>query len=634
MREIENLHLERLEKILFNDPIGTPPWLRDAPRKCRDRYSNIQLTDQFKSAINAFDDEDNPKPFELFVLGEGKFGKSTIVNCLLGEELSKVQGLPETRCFHRYVFKNNPNKYTKLFLKTKPEIHDWLTSQLKEGKEVKDLYEILEYQVSHNLAQELVKEDVFKQEQGGYEQAIYEIERDVKRNDFSPFKREIRIVDTQGLDQIFPDDIRSAIQSNESSSRESSRNWMRDTPRGLHLDWQFRRCDAVLWCINAKRLGSAATREYLSYFSDYSKKIVIALTHIDIARNDREHERLIAKAREMYSQYSDTIIPVNGRAAWESISNPDQMGYENSGMKFLVNKLVDVSDRDGVRVRNVARYKGLRQTEKQYRNALNILRRDYIALKEKHSHDLRLVNISRENIKKELLKIAKKRGSEVLNEILAGVDLITMKDDVNEAESKLKINSKSRIFRDYILDILERFLLSEISKLNDGITPYQIPSFDADGERSGHAVSHYVDTLYVELEITLPSPRLQLSDLWGKFANFVDGFLGLFSDEAKRRKAQRLITLQLGIRDELLESWEEFIRDAEENISRETNRQYENILDSIDRVMEKIKSDLGGNLPQTISEINHSLSGIAVPNVIINEILKMFKKDYGLNSFY
>ena len=633
MREIENLHLERLEKILFNDPAGSPSWLRGAPHKCRDRYSNIQLTDQFKAAINAFDDEDNPKPFELFVLGEGKFGKSTIVNCLLGEELSKVQGLPETRCFHRYVFKNNPNDYTKLFLKTKPEIHDWLTSQLKQGKEVKDLYEILEYQVSHSLARELVKEDTFKQEQGGYEQAIYEIERDVKRNDFSPFKREIRIVDTQGLDQIFPDDIRSAIQSNESSSRESSRNWMRETPRGLHLDWQFRRCDAVLWCINSKRLGSAATQEYLSYFSDYSKKIVIALTHIDIARNDRDRERLMTRAHEMYSQYSNTIIPVNGRAAWESISTPDPMGYESSGMKLLVNKLVDVSDRDGVRVRNVARYKGLRQTEKQYRKALNILSHDYIALKEKHSNDLRRVNSSKANVKKELLKRAKKRGSEVLKEILAGVNLITIRDDVNEAESKLKINSNSRKFRDYILDLLDRSLLSEISKLNDIITPYQIPSFDADGERSGHAISHYVDTMYVEIEITLPSPRLQLSSLWDRFKDGLDSILVWFSDEAKIRKAQRLRNLRTGIEKELRESWEKFIRDAEENISRETNRQYENILDSIHSVMEKIESDSGGTLPQTISKIEHSLSGIAVPNVIISEMLKTFKKDYSLDSF-
>ena len=625
MRESENLHQERLERILFTGPSGTPIWLREASRNCKDRYSKIQLTDQFKAAINAFDDDDNPKPFELFILGEGKFGKSTIVNCLLGEELSKVQGLPETRCFHRYIFKDNPSEYTNLFLRTKPVMHNWLTSKLEKGKPVKELFEILEYQASHRLARELVKQDVSKQEKGGYEQAIYEIERDVKRNDFSHFKREIRVVDTQGLDQLFPDDIKSAVQTNEVSTRESCHNWMRNTPRGLHLEWQFRRCDAVLWCINSKRLGSAATLEYLSYFSDYSKKIVIALTHIDIARNDRERERLMAKAHEKYAMYSDTILPVNGKAAWESILNRDHSGYGDSGMRDLVNKLTDICDKDGVRVRNIARYKGLRQTEKQYRNALDFLRIDYIALVEKHSKDLKLVKNNQDKTKNEILRIAKKQGLDVLKEILSGVVLITLTDDINEAENKLKINSKSRVFKDYLFGVLDKVLLPELSSLNDSITPYQVPSFDADGERAGHAISHYVDNLSIKFEITLPTPRLELSSLWDRLANAFDSILSIFSDDAKRRKQQRVIDLHNGIHDQLVKSWDNFLQKVEENISKETDSQYENLLNSIHSVMDKITSDAGGTLPQTINKIEDALSGVAMPNVFISKILHTFK---------
>lgn len=633
MKENENLHLERLERILFTDPAGTPVWLKVAPRNCKDRYSKIKLTDQFKSAINAFDDEDAPKPFELFVLGEGKFGKSTIVNCLLGEELSKVQGLPETRCFHRYIFKDNPSDYTNLFLRAKPVMHDWLTSQLERGTPVRELFEILEYQASHSLARELIKQDVAKQEKGGYEQAIYEIERDVKRNDFSHFKREIRVVDTQGLDQLFPDDIKTAIKSNEVSSRESCHKWMRETPRGLHLEWQFRRCDAVLWCINSKRLGSAATLEYLSYFADYSKKIVIALTHIDIAKTSRERERLMAKAWEKYCHYSNAILPVNGKAAWESIVKRDDSGYHDSGMYDLVDKLVDICDKDGMRVRNIARYKGLRQTEKQYRNALSILRRDYIALAEKHSQDLKVVKNNQHKIKNKILQNSIEKGSAVLNEILSKVPLITLQDDISDAESKLNINSKSRIFKDYIYDVLDQVLLPELSSLNERITPYQVPDFDADGERAGHIISHYVDTLYIEFDIDLPTPGLQLSSLWDRLADKFDGFLGLFSDEAKRRKQQRVIDLQNGIHNRLIESWEDFLQEAEISISDETDRQYENLLNSIHQVMEKITNDAGGTLPQTISEIEDALSGVAVPNVLLSKMIKTFKHEYCMDSF-
>lgn len=633
MKESERTHLEAVERILFTDPTGTPAWLKEAPKSCMKKYSEIRLTDQFKAAINAFDDEDHPKPFELFVLGEGKFGKSTIVNCLLGEELSKVQGLPETRCFHRYIFRDNPSNSTNLFLRTRPVMHDWLTSQLGKGRPVKDLFEISQFQTSNALAQTLIKQEVSRQERKSYEQAIYEIERDVQRNEFSPFKREIRVVDTQGLDQIFPDDVKSAISSDDETSRESCHKWMRDTARGLHLEWQFRRCDAVLWCINSKRLGSAATLEYLSYFSEYSKKIVIALTHIDIARNDRERGRLMAKAQEKYSEYADLILPVNGKAAWESIVSRDQVGYTESGMRDLVNTLIDVCDRDGVRVRNISRYKGLRQTEKQYRNALGILRRDCIALAEKHSQDLKLVKNSKNNTGSEIQRIARKQGSNLLQEMLPGISLITLKDDYQSAENKIRINSQSRIFRDYIHEILDKALLPEIGRLNDQITPYQIPSFDADGERAGHMISHYVDVLHIDLYLSLPTPELHLSSLWDRIADKFDAVLGIFSDEAKRRREQRVIDLQNRIRDQVEKSWESFLLEVEDNVSREIDRQFQNLFDSIEQVMDKITSDAGGTLSETVNKIENALSGVAVPNVIIQKMLQAFKNEYGLDSF-
>jgi len=627
MKKSENHHLKQLEHILFTTITGSPPWLKEARLNCENRYNKIQLTDQFKAAINAFND-DNNKPFELFVIGEGKFGKSTIVNCLLGQELSKVQGLPETRCFHRYVSKDNPSEYTTLFLKPKPVMHDWLISQLGDGKRVKELYEIFEYKAPHELAKNLVSQDVLKQEKGGYEQAIYEIERDIQNNASSHFKTEIRIVDTQGLDQIFPDDIKSTVSLHESSSRESCRNWMHDTPRGLHLDWQFRRCDTVLWCVNSKRLGSAATLEYLSYFSDYSKKIVIALTHIDIAKTEKSRDRLITKAQELYSQYSDTIIPINGKEAWESIINSDQDNSRKSGLSSLVENLIDICDRNGEKNRNISRYKGLRQTEKQYRNALDILRSDYISLEEKYSNDLELVNKNRDKTKKKILDFVKKRGSIILREMLAEIVQITIKDDLNDVEHKLKINSKSRTFRDYIFLIMDQYLLPEINLLDDRITPYQIPSFDADGERAGYIMSHYVDACEINMVIILPTPQLQSSSTWDKFADFFDSWIVMFSDEAIRRKQNRVNKLQKEISTDLKISWDIFLEDVEKIIVRESDRQFENLTDSIDQVMNKITRDVGDTLPQTINKIDSSLSGVAVPNIFISKLLKTFKNEF------
>jgi len=625
-------HVKQIERILFSGVSGTPEWLKKAPLKCGERYKDIQLTDQFKAAISAFEDDKSPKPFELFVLGEGKFGKSTIVNCLLGQELSKVHGLPETRCFHRYIFRDSPSEFTNLFLRTKTKEHDWLTSKLDDGIPVKDLFEISRYRVLHSTALSLVKEENNRLQRGSYEQAIYEIEREVKKNDLSKFQRDIRIVDTQGLDQLFPDDLKSALQSNETSSRESCHNWMRESPRGLHLEWQFRRCDAVLWCINAKRLGSAATLEYLDYFSDYSKKIVIALTHIDIARSDREKDRLLSKAREKYGKYSDIIIPVNGKASWESVQKNDLSSYRSSGMSGLANHLIDLCDKDGTRVRNISRYKGLRQTERQYRNAISILKDDLFVIERKYKEDISVVASSQAKIKQKLLNLALKRGEAVRAEVLSGVIDISIWDSVSEAESKLKIHSKSRMLREYLSGLLEDILVKNISSLNESITPYHVPSFDADGEKSGNAVSHYVDTLRIDFKIDLPYPKLKLAGLLDKLKDVLDGFLSIFSKEAEKRKEQRLKDLQVAIYRQVDESWDQFHVDIEDNLNRETERQFDSLFNAIKAVMDKICRDAGGTVPATIRKIDHALEGVAVPNVVISKMLSVCKNQFYLKK--
>ncbi len=206
-------HYRNLERALFA-PGGTavPEWLMEGVRECQDRYADIKLTDQFKAAINSFDDEGAPKPFELFVVGEGKFGKSTIVNCLLGEEQSKVHGLPETRCFLRYVVSDRPSDKARVYLRAKRGVHDWILERAGRGVPVKELFDLLEHTVSLKTARELLDGEIDRLDGAGYEPAIYEIERDVLRTQHTAFRNPIRVVDTQGLDQLFPDELRRSDQ--------------------------------------------------------------------------------------------------------------------------------------------------------------------------------------------------------------------------------------------------------------------------------------------------------------------------------------------------------------------------------------------------------------------------------------
>ena len=122
-------HCAAIETHMFGT-MEAPGWLASSVRDCQSRYQGLSLTEEFQSAVNAFAVAPKRKPFELFVVGEGKFGKSTLVNCLLGEELSRVRVLPETRCFLRYVLTNMPDQIARLYVRPKQGVQDWLLKSL------------------------------------------------------------------------------------------------------------------------------------------------------------------------------------------------------------------------------------------------------------------------------------------------------------------------------------------------------------------------------------------------------------------------------------------------------------------------------------------------------------------------
>ena len=135
------LHRSAVENIFFLNAGGnTPIWLTRQADACSRRYGDLRLIPEFRSALNAFSDN-TFKPFELFVLGEGKFGKSTLVNAMLGEARSKSRGLPETRCFLRYVITDKPRNTTRMYLRLQRDTHDWINRLVGQGKAVPDLFE-------------------------------------------------------------------------------------------------------------------------------------------------------------------------------------------------------------------------------------------------------------------------------------------------------------------------------------------------------------------------------------------------------------------------------------------------------------------------------------------------------------
>ncbi len=617
MKNVES-HYKNLERALFAPGgLAVPEWLRDGVRDCQERYADIRLTDQFKSAVNSFDDGGTPKPFELFVVGEGKFGKSTIVNCLLGKEQSKVRGLPETRCFLRYVVCNRPTDEARIFLRAKRGMHDWILERVGKGVPVKELFEMLEYRVDIRTAQELLEGEIERLDRGGYEPAIYEIEREVGRFQHTAFRNPIRVVDTQGLDQLFPDELRNSTQRmGDDTTAERFIQWMNNSPRGKHLEWQFRRCDAVLWCVNAKRIGSASTVASLRYFSGYAKKIVIALTNVDIARNEGERARLIEAATKKYGIYSNRIIPVNGLAAWNGISGEDESMLAESGFGDLVHVLGDICEVEGIKVRNMSRYSGLRQTESQFRLVLRALSVVYCELRQKYDSDKARVICSLEKDWKTVSDAITYTGNSVGRDIRSRIGSIEFRDERSEVDRKLDHSTEVARLSSFVRSQIDKVLIVNVAAQSRLTTEYRLPAFDADGKMSGSMFSIAPESRAAAISIEIPHFQFVLGDLFDNAIDWMDEKLGWVAggkDASKQRREQRLQERRKHIDEVFAAEWDRHTKNTLIQVKNETVRQYQSLHDAIELVFRRIEQHIGGSVENADQRIRVALEKMAVP---------------------
>ncbi len=246
----------------------------------------------------------NDAPFEVFVVGEGKFGKSTFINALLGHPVAPVDFLPKTWCFNRYIAKHNPSPMVKVFVsrdfdRYRADLRRWLQSPIGESRG------LLVFEVPRTTADEIIQqeEQIFAkaaQRQTGiddysfYVSPIMEMEWEVP--DDRAILPGIRLVDTQGINQL-----------------RQSRDHVH------YLKWQFSRADAVIWMMSAERLNSSATRQELNEAQRYSKRIILVVNRWDKI----EHaDRVRQLCERLYAGHVTSIVYFSAVTAVVS-ANPD-----------------------------------------------------------------------------------------------------------------------------------------------------------------------------------------------------------------------------------------------------------------------------------------------------------------------
>ncbi len=604
-------------------------------------YEETRTTAEFEKVIRGFANIED-KPFELFIVGEGNFGKSTLLNGLLGAQLSAVHFLPETRCFQRFLIADDPSDTCRIFARLHPQDHAWLKAKLGPGRESHELFATRIYDVPIDLADELIREEVkrCRDRSSVYEPAILEIERQIELTKGSLLTAGCRVVDTQGLNQLFPDELQQASKTMDGhTSVDRFDQWLSTTSRGKHLEWQLRRCDAILWVAHARKSSSGITLAALKWFSKYGKKIVLAVTNMDRVDGGAEGQaKVLELIEKTYGQYVACVVPLNAKLGMESALRNDPSGVEQSGLGHLAERIRVVCSQDAALTRSVGAYLALRATEAQLRQALHL----FAAEIEKNAHRLqqnrREIASYGQGMGARATQTLERSSSQCLAKVRKNLSGLTLRDDGRSAKAKLNIENIGPMHRNAGVQICdEAYGKGQELQLRMESQPFSLPSFGAEGNVAGETVRTRVNLYLSQQPFPRFVPQITLSpDLWESFKIGLVGFFGVFFESARQKAAQMereaLTKIRNDVQSQVLAQWRQFTPGVDEHVQKEITLLTQQLNDGIDQVEESLESYEGEQLTNTSQRVRQCLRERAVPSVFMAEVLRVWKERAGTHK--
>jgi GTP-binding protein EngB required for normal cell division len=619
-------HYAAAARALFVSSSGEIPcWLQAQSSSCAQRYEASGVSREFEQVLSQFSDQ-NQKPFEIFVVGEGNFGKSTLVNALLGQQISRVDFRPETRSFLRYILRRNPSDQCDVYARLFPGMHDYLRKALGTG-EASDLFNTTRHRLTRNACDALLTSEADRCRNSvvdeRYTPAIIEVERELAWTSSSLFPEGVRLVDTQGLNQIFDDDLLGKVSSADaSSSTRLFEQWMAASPRGRHLDWQYRRCDAVVWLVSAQKPNPGATRAAIHYLSKYGKATILAITQVDrVQGGSAALEAVVKEVKRHFGSYARVVVPINGRQAIEASIGHSPADLELSGLNHLVTALNEVFLQDAALVRGKSQYVALKTTEDQLRSA-SIIKIEALRDIDKRIVSLReLIQNKAAEQKKAANKAVRSSCSAQLDSLQGRISSIRLIDDSSSAIDKLRTVDATAQIRNTVEArgiLFDAALTGTLQILEEEC--FSLPGFDADGKASGTASSAAAS---VRLNsISMPKLELQLSITDRPWDALKLWALSKFPGSIGRDAKQRIETLDRErhklIKKELCSAWADFEKKTIANLSEVVDQSYGSLFNALDEVVRQLEKAGGESLAATRRRLEAMLSTRSVKSPFVS----------------
>ncbi|MGL4911921.1 MAG: dynamin family protein [Romboutsia sp.] len=287
-------------------------------------------------------------PFLLFIIGSGNYGKSTLINTLLEDDIVVTNDIPNTWKLDLFI-KGKSEKIEITYEDNKKDL-----KSVKEGKLILDKEEakfkeskkkitkkITEYKVQNKVSISELKEYKKKLEDTHlYKSKIVQIKYYLKKqgllNDFI-------IVDTPGLNQTL---LKNTLE---------------------RMKEYYIKCDGVIWLIDGCNIVSKETNKLIDEMNNIdtldrnNKNIIAVVNKMDIIReqNILNVDKVKIKTREIYKDKFKDIVYISAKEAKEGILKNQYDLIDKSNINILY-KSIEKNFKDVSQERQISsKYKNL-----------------------------------------------------------------------------------------------------------------------------------------------------------------------------------------------------------------------------------------------------------------------------------
>lgn len=375
--------------------------------------------------------EDLKKPFLLFIMGPGKYGKTSLINSLIKEHFLEVRDIPNTWKLDSLVY--GVNKRIEIIYDNKiSRIYDY-----EEGKDIikneeikfknsknKIRYELEKYKNKEKINKEELKnhkkilEDMYIYKSNICE-VRYFIDKKGILNDFV-------IVDTPGLNQSLLENTNSRM-----------------------LDY-YNHADGIIWILDSQNVISKSSYELLeelkhNYSIEKNKdNIICVVNKIDTIKNKiKDKQKIIEKVDLLYEQNFKDIVMISARNAINGILNNDTNLIDISNIKSLENSIEINFKKKSEKIQVKSKQQGLKLMSKKIIEYINEYKRDLY-------FEIYKLNKNKKNIK-EKLELVKIYTLEYVKIYISFENLI--KNDINVEIRQLENIINKKINQDFDFEI-------------------------------------------------------------------------------------------------------------------------------------------------------------------------------------